>query len=72
MGDLERPGTFVGPFGLRGMLDQLDLADHPLPPTSTSVRRLSRDGHLDQREVAEESPRSAPLRWSMTGQRQPC
>ncbi len=43
----QRPETFR-------MLDQLSFPEHPLPPTSTSVRRLSHDGHLDQREVAEE------------------
>ena len=49
----QRPGTFRG-LSPRGMLDQLSFPDHPFPPTSTSVRRLSRDGHLDQPEVAEE------------------
>ncbi len=36
------------------MLDELSFPEHPLPPTSTSVKRLSRDGRLDQRDVAEE------------------
>lgn len=48
-----RPGNFRG-LSPRGVLDQLIFPEHPLPTTSTSVRRLSRDGHLDQREVAEE------------------
>jgi FdhD protein len=30
--------------------------DLPLPPTSIGVPRLTRDGHLDQRTVAEECP----------------
>jgi FdhD protein len=31
-------------------------SDPPLPPTSMGVPRLDRDGHLDQRVVAEECP----------------
>ena len=33
----QRPGIFR-------MLDELSFLKHPLPPTSTSVKRLSRDG----------------------------
>jgi FdhD protein len=36
------------------MLDRFDPSDLPLPPASIGVPRLSRDGRLDHREVAEE------------------
>ena len=49
----QRPGIYRG-FSATGILDQLSFPENPLPSTSASVMRLSRDGHLDQREVAEE------------------
>jgi formate dehydrogenase assembly factor FdhD len=38
------------------LIDRLNSVDPTLPPTSIGVRRLNREGHLDQRTVAEECP----------------
>ena len=38
----------------KDMHDRLNPTDYPLPRASIRVPRLTRDGHLDEREVAEE------------------